>query len=174
MELWIHVHRVHWVHFHSGLFGFVDWSRVHPRPGRRLDLDLQIHSEGRHRARRAFAFVPRVKNGRCTRSQTCRRALRLLPRDLRRRSTRGWWRGAAHDAGLVGSAGYPHRIRARCGILLRRWHSGVDLDRRSPIMCDDCGFLDSVLRGRCRGGWPVRPPRDLEGHRPGHGEPVSG
>ena len=39
-----------------------------------------IQKEG-SQARRAFAFVPRVKNGRCTRSQTCRRALRLLPRN---------------------------------------------------------------------------------------------
>ena len=51
-----YVHWVHWVHFHSGLFRHLDRAGLHPRSGRRMDLAVQIHSEGRKRAGRSLAL----------------------------------------------------------------------------------------------------------------------
>ena len=174
MELRLHVHRVHRVHFRAGLFRHLDRVGLHPRSGRGVDLALQVHSERRQRTRGSLPFFPCFQDHRCPGSQTGRYPLGRLSSHLCGRSTGGRWRGPPSHARLVRSDWHSHRVRSRGSLLLCGWYSSLHLDGCSPILRDDRRFNHPLLRGRFGSGGLFWPPQFAQGHRPRHGQHVSG
>ena len=150
---------------YSGLWiGLVSTSA---RPS--LDLIYKfIQKEG---TSEACVRCPSCQNGRCTRSQTCRRALRLSSRFTPRLNS--WlvaWRGTMLGWSEVMGILIGFSRVAYCyagGIRASIWTDAA----QSRVMIVGSSILCYVAVAEVGG---LSGLHGLEGHRPGHGEPVSG